>query len=344
MMTGRTPRILAAVALATAIAPAPAIAFTDAELDQEALSSSVLFDLEVFDEPGKPVPLDSVAPISGNCVLDPSEQCVGGPGIRKLLRFDVQVHNRGDEDIVLGNPREHPDLFIYSACHGHYHFAQASLYELLDASGGVVATGRKQGFCLEDTNPSSPATTWPRRYNCDLQGIQVGWSDVYAAELDCQWIDVTDLPPGEYSLHVLWNPQGLIPETTMENNESFVPVTIEANDDPAPVVARVSHPNGSSTVQAGRAVRIAWSASDDGAIVSQEVWASRDDGETWEQLAGNLPGTARSFLWSVPLSAATERARIRVVARDASADKGEAVSARFRIKRGARRLAVRPGS
>jgi hypothetical protein len=341
-MTETSLRILFATATVVALAAPRADAFTDAELDQDALSSSVVFDLEVFDEPGKPVPLDPIAPVSGNCVLDPSEQCVGGPGIRKLLRFDVQVHNRGDEDIVIGNPRDLPDLFIYSACHGHYHFAQASLYELLDASGEVVAAGRKQGFCLEDTNPSSPATTWPRRYNCDLQGIQVGWSDVYAAELDCQWIDVTDLPPGQYQLHVLWNPQGLIPESTMENNEAFVPVTIAASDDPPPVVSRVSHPNGSANVPAGRALRIAWSASDDAAIVSQEVWFSRDDGATWEQLEGNVPGTARSLLWSVPLSAATESARIKVVARDAGADAGEAISARFRIKRGARRLAARP--
>jgi hypothetical protein len=283
-----------------------------------------------------------IAPISGNCVLDPSEQCVGGPGIRKLLRFDVQVHNRGDEDIVIGDPRAHPDLFQYSACHGHFHFAQASLYELLNAGGDVVATGRKQGFCLEDTNPSSPATTWPRRYNCENQGIQVGYSDVYPAELDCQWIDVTDLPPGPYTLHVLWNPEGLIPESSLDNNEGFVPITIPASEDPPPVVGRITHPTASAIVPAGRAARVAWSASDDGAIASQEVWLSRDDGAIWEQLAGNLPGAARSFYWSVPLSAVSDRARIKIVARDASADKGEAVSARFRIKRGVRQLATRP--
>jgi hypothetical protein len=328
------------VALAAALVPTVARAFVDAELDGDALSSSVVLDYETFAEPGKPVPLDMIAPISGNCVLDPSEQCVGGPGIRKLLRFDVQVHNRGDEDLVVGDPRAQPHLFQYSACHGHFHFAQASLYELLDESGEVVATGRKQGFCLEDTNPSSPATQTPRRFNCEFQGIQVGWSDVYAAELDCQWIDVTDLPAGDYTLHVLWNPEGLISETTMDNNEAFVPVTIPANDDPAPVVSRVSHPNAAAVVPAGRALRIAWSASDDGGLASQEVWFSRDDGASWQQLAGAIPGDARSFHWSVPLSAVTERARIKVVARDATADPGEAVSPRFRIKRGIRKLAT----
>lgn len=343
-MIARVSSLFLFLALTGALAPSRAAALADAVLDQEALATSAYLDLRIFEEPGKTVPLDSVAPISGNCVLDPSEQCVGGPGIRKLLRFDVWVHNRGDQDIVLGDPRAHPDLFVFSACHGHYHFAQASLYELLDASDQVAATGRKQGFCLEDTNPSSPATTWPRRYNCQNQGIQVGYADVYPAELDCQWIDVTDLPPGDYVLHVAWNPQHLIPEATTDNNEAFVPVTIPESPEPPPVVTRISAPSASSVVPTGRTVRVAWSASASGPIASQEVWVSRDDGASWEQVAGNIPGDARSFYWAVPSSAATDHARIKVVVRDASADKGEAVSARFRIKRGVRLLASRPGS
>ena len=64
-----------------------------------------------------------------------------GRGIRKLLRFDVLVHNRGDADMVLGNPYDHPELFTFSPCHGHYHFTDASIYELLDGAGNVTGTG-----------------------------------------------------------------------------------------------------------------------------------------------------------------------------------------------------------
>jgi hypothetical protein len=338
------PKKLCALAAALACSlPAPsALAFVDLALDESAMRSSAVIDYEVFEEPGDPVPLDSVAPISGNCVLDPSEMCAGGPGIRKLLRFDVKVDNRGDEDLVIGDPRELPELFQYSACHGHYHFAQASLYELLDSSGTVVATGRKQGFCLEDTNPLSPATQNPRRFNCEFQGISVGYADVYPAELDCQWIDVTDLPPGDYTLHVVWNPQGILSETTRDNNEAFAAVNIPASTDAPPVVDRVLRPARSSVAQVGRDLRITWTASDDAGITSQEVWFSLDDGATWEQIAGAIPGSERAFVWSVPLSAASDAARIRVVARDASADKAQAESGRFRIKRGVRRLAARP--
>jgi hypothetical protein len=331
-----------AAAVTFTLGASSALAIVDLVLDEDAMRTSTVIDYEIFEEPGDPVPLDSVAPISGNCVLDPSELCAGGPGIRKLLRFDVKVDNRGDEDLVIGDPRELPNLFKYSACHGHYHFAQASLYELLDASGTVVATGRKQGFCLEDTNPLSPATQHPRRYNCEFQGISVGYADVYPAELDCQWIDITDVPPGDYTLHVAWNPQGLLSEATRDNNEGFVAVNIPAATDAPPVVARVTRPARATVAQVGRDLRITWTASDDGAIASQEVWYSLDDGATWTQIAGAIPGNERSFVWAVPLSAASDQARVRVVARDASADQGHADSGRFRIKKGTRRLASRP--
>ena len=48
-----------------------------------------------------------------------------------------------------------------------------------------------------DRNPmyplQSPANA---RYNCGRQGIQRGWADSYYNGLECQYIDVTDVPPG----------------------------------------------------------------------------------------------------------------------------------------------------
>ncbi len=42
--------------------------------------------------------------------------------------------------------------------------------------------------------PHHRAAALARRYNCGNMGITAGCSDIYSSALDCQWIDVTDLP------------------------------------------------------------------------------------------------------------------------------------------------------
>jgi len=302
----------------------------DLELDVARMQSSARIVTGVYHKPGRAPSLDATVPVSGTCVLDPDENCVGGPGIRKLLRFDVLVHNRGNEDLVVGDPKEKPDLFVYSSCHRHYHFKGAALYELLDSTGKLVKTGRKQGFCIEDTLPSAEGAP-PKRYDCKNQGIQVGWADWYPSILDCQWIDITDLTPGQYMLHVFWNPNHLMAETTLDNNQGTVPITIPAATDAAPEVTQIKVPFQNTAAQSGGSQEIRWAAHDDAGIVTQELWFSIDDGATWQQIVGDAPGDRFSFRWRVPPRTSTTKARIKVVARDASVQRGELVSERFRI-------------
>ena len=326
----------AAIALLCSLAPA-AYAHADdgpnLALDVERMRSSVRLSTGVFHKPGRAPLLDSTIPTSGTCVLHPDEACVGGPGIRKLLRFDVLVHNRGNEDLTVGNPKQRPDLFVYSGCHRHYHFRGAARYELLDASGGLVRTGRKQGFCLQDTIPSQlgPGTP-PRRYDCTNQGVAVGWADWYPATLDCQWIDVTDVPPGDYRLHVFWNPDRLMPETTLDDNEGTVAVTIPAPTNAPPLIDAITAPGPGALAHAGRPLDVAWRARDDLRVVTQELWLSTDDGATWAQIAGDVPGDRTRYRFLVPTDATTAHARIRVVARDGSVQRAERTSDAFRIE------------
>jgi hypothetical protein len=127
--------------------------------------------------------------------------------------------------------------FIYSRCHQHYHFAGYALYQLLDPSGKEVIRGKKRAFCLEDFGPLQtfplPRPMQPR-YTCDFQGISVGWADTYANGLTCQYIDLTGLAPGRYTLRVTVNPDRVFPELTYDNNVAEAVVDI-------PVAHRARH-------------------------------------------------------------------------------------------------------
>lgn len=160
-----------------------------------------------------------------------AEQCLSGPGVRTVLRFSTRTLNVGTSDFVIGDPSENPN-YHYDTCHMHYHYHQYAAYRLLDGANNVVVTGRKQGFAIIDMgpiDPSDPNTPSDPVYNGGFQGIQRGWYDEYGSYLQCQWIDITGVPPGDYMLQVEVNPERLIAETSYENNVVNVPVTIPAS-------------------------------------------------------------------------------------------------------------------
>ena len=158
------------------------------------------------------------------------EQCVGGTGWRTVMRFTAAVPNIGSDALHLGIPANNPEVFHYSPCHKHYHFDEFARYELLDQNN-VVATGHKQAFCLLDFI----SWAWPLElpvYDCANQGLSRGFSDWYEAEAPCQWVDVTDVAPGDYTLRIRLNPprpQSKLPllyERRYDNNVLEVPVTV----------------------------------------------------------------------------------------------------------------------
>ncbi|WP_437678821.1 lysyl oxidase family protein [Sorangium sp. So ce131] len=159
------------------------------------------------------------------------EGCISGPGRRRLLQFEGRIENAGPGHLNPGSEFDNP-LFEFAQCHGHYHFKEFTNYQLLDADGEVVAQGHKQAFCLLDMDPLDPANPQPQgspgagSAGCNF--LSAGWADIYGVGTSCQWVDVTDVPEGDYVLRVAVNPTGVIPEQSTDNNVVDVPVHVPA--------------------------------------------------------------------------------------------------------------------
>ena len=89
-----------------------------------------------------------------------------------------------------------------------------------------VLVGRKVGFCIEDVARWSPTAPSRLKYTCSNNGLQAGWADVYSQNLDCQFIDITGVPSGNYYLQMTVNPDALLTEADLGNNTALVPVNI----------------------------------------------------------------------------------------------------------------------
>jgi hypothetical protein len=184
----------------------------DLTVDRDAIVTSLALERRVF--------------AADDCSL--AEGGVAPPGARRLLRFDAIVVNRGSRALTIGDPAHPlapftPDDFVFSPCHDHFHFRSFADYELRGA-GGPVAFGHKQAFCIRDSLAYGPAPS--HGYDCDFQGISAGWGDDYPSRLDGQWVDVTDVPPGDYELVVTVNPAGRIREIGDAPNVVSVPVRL----------------------------------------------------------------------------------------------------------------------
>ena len=181
----------------------------------KAVRTDVSRDFPVYSNHGKPdLTVDPKRFVSQMEIVDRffdtssceiAEGSVGGTGYRRLLRFDTVLINGGDGDLVVGSPTDpnnpYHSVFIYSACHMHYHISGFSDYKLLNLDRTIAAVGHKQAFCLEDllkyTNDNKSSG-----YVCAFQGITTGWADWYFKQLSGQWIDITGVPAGDYIVHV----------------------------------------------------------------------------------------------------------------------------------------------
>jgi hypothetical protein len=161
---------------------------------------------------------------SSDCELD--EGCARSSGERRLMLFNVGIANVGRGDMVVGDPSNKTNWFHFSTCHGHYHMTGFAVYRLKRLNGTVLVTSRKQGFCFRDDRAFQGSTRPAQPYTCDYQGISRGWQDIYDQSVECQWLDITGVPAGNYNLEVTLNPKRWVRESNYGNNTVTIPVRV----------------------------------------------------------------------------------------------------------------------
>ncbi|XP_076308239.1 lysyl oxidase homolog 3A-like [Tachypleus tridentatus] len=135
---------------------------------------------------------------------------------RKLLRFTARIGNVGTADFRPFLPKH---AWEWHSCHLHYHSMEVfAHFDIIDMQGNKVAEGHKASFCLEDNYCRRGARKKYACVNYGDQGISVGCTDTYLHNIDCQWVDLTDLTAGNYYFKLSVNPEFKVPEMRFDNN------------------------------------------------------------------------------------------------------------------------------
>ena len=123
--------------------------------------------------------------------------------------------------------------------HDHWHIRRILSYHLWSGSG--TTRDAKIGFCFFDTNrrttalPGAPTTRKYTQAGCGRKnslstrtGISVGWADLYPANFAYQWIDITGLPAGTYTIRAAVDLYKQFAEVSETNNCAYARISFKS--------------------------------------------------------------------------------------------------------------------
>lgn len=156
-------------------------------------------------------------------------------GVRNRTTNQVQVSQR----VYAADPEIFDEYevgeFIFDDEHNHWHFERFALYEVwsVDESGSLdtlVSSGEKVSWCVIDEAlaetdlPEEMVSTRSNYSHCEgeVQGLSVGWVDIYESYLPRQWVEIAPLEDGLYVLVSTVNPDHLLYEEDVHNNSGLV--------------------------------------------------------------------------------------------------------------------------
>ena len=151
----------------------------------------------------------------------------------------VQRVYRSDGSFFDDSSRDPRMIFESEDGHDHWHLKNAARYSLWNqAQTAEVAPAMKVGFCLIDSQrrethgPSSPVYSTggannfcgqeePNRVSL-FEGVSAGWRDLYDRSLPFQWVDVSDVSPGNYFIRADIDPDDITRESNEVNPPAYL--------------------------------------------------------------------------------------------------------------------------
>ena len=149
----------------------------------------------------------------------------------------VQRVYRSDGSFLDDSSRDPRIIFEPEDGHDHWHLKNAARYSLWNsAKTAEVAPAMKVGFCLIDSQrietngPSSPAYSTSQNNFCGqgeptraslFEGVSAGWRDLYDRTLAFQWVDVSDVSPGNYWVRADVDPDDVVREINEVNGGAY---------------------------------------------------------------------------------------------------------------------------
>ncbi|MGI8998110.1 MAG: S-layer homology domain-containing protein [Candidatus Limnocylindria bacterium] len=124
--------------------------------------------------------------------------------------------------------------------HNHWHVNEMMRYDMWGERG--TFRGAKVGFCFLDSDPwatslpgyhgsyyrGSTCGTDPNQLS-NRMGISVGWGDEYEYYLAWQWVDITNVPAGTYTVRANVDPYGFFVESNETNQCAWARVGFGAS-------------------------------------------------------------------------------------------------------------------
>lgn len=146
-----------------------------------------------------------------------------------------------EPDGTFSRHRTSATMFWSGDGHNHWHVTDLQVSKLQNLEQDDVGSIKKVGFCFVDNyryGSSQPPHYTQAISICQTKangrvpmGVSRNWGDIYPSTFKYQWVDITDLPNGDYRLRVIADPAevpgGMFIESNETNNVGWAKIRIQ---------------------------------------------------------------------------------------------------------------------